>query len=77
VLAPQGPTSLSVEFMPDKDGRYSDAERRTYKSPPCELCGSPTRQSDWSPVTVFGDDQAWWFPGLPDCTNLAAHVQEG
>ena len=63
--------------MPDADGRYSNAETRDFRSPPCPECGGPTRQ-DWADVTTLADapGEQWWIPGLYGCLNPARHFEQ-
>ena len=56
--------------MPDKDGRYSDAEKGTYRSPRCPNCDGPTDQN-WIDVSSQADPhgQGWWIPGTYRCAK--------
>jgi hypothetical protein len=60
--------------MSDEDRRYSDAERRSYKSPRCPTCKGPTIQQ-WVRADNLTDPPGvnYWIPGTYACRNPAGH----
>ena len=62
--------------MPEQDQReYTLAERRSYQSPPCPVCGGPTRQH-WIPVKTLSDHVDRYMPGSYECLNPWQHREE-